>query len=162
MLLRWLDVQGGRGSRAVRTGGSGVLRGVRVINLQHDALFWFQVDSARPATDMAPLGPTVPATPCAKRERAELDRPVPAPSLPSWVVSAVKQEAPGDQDIGAGADAVRRHAAVMDAALARAKEWYAQRHAAWAGVRPGEAHLASATLDASDGCVEPVSKRRRL
>ena len=41
-------MQGEHGSLAVRTEGSGALRGVRVINLIRGTLFWFKVDSAVP------------------------------------------------------------------------------------------------------------------
>jgi hypothetical protein len=41
--------QGAQGSVAVKTEGSGGLRGVRIINLLRDTLFWFQVDSGMPA-----------------------------------------------------------------------------------------------------------------
>lgn len=44
------SLQGEHGSLAVRTEGSGALRGVRVINLLRGTLFWFKVDSAVPAT----------------------------------------------------------------------------------------------------------------
>ncbi len=42
--------QGQHGSLAVRTEGSGALRGVRIINLFRGTLFWFKVDSAVSAT----------------------------------------------------------------------------------------------------------------
>ena len=41
-------VQGGRGSSACRAEGTGELRDVRIINLHHDTLFWFKVDSKVP------------------------------------------------------------------------------------------------------------------
>ena len=41
-------MQGGQGSLAVRTEGSGALGAVRVINLLRGTVFWFRVDSAVP------------------------------------------------------------------------------------------------------------------
>ncbi|EIE26770.1 hypothetical protein COCSUDRAFT_59281 [Coccomyxa subellipsoidea C-169] len=43
-------IRGQHGSLAVRTEGSGALRGVRIINLFRGTLFWFKVDSAVSAT----------------------------------------------------------------------------------------------------------------
>jgi hypothetical protein len=45
--------QGGQGSLAVRTEGSGALGSVRVINLFRGAVFWFRVDSAVPGLPAA-------------------------------------------------------------------------------------------------------------
>ncbi|CAK0735569.1 hypothetical protein CVIRNUC_000602 [Coccomyxa viridis] len=41
-------IRGGRGSSACRAEGTGELRDVRIINLHHDTLFWFRVDSEVP------------------------------------------------------------------------------------------------------------------
>ena len=41
-------MQGGQGSLAVRTEGSGALVCVRLIHLLRGTLFWFKVDSAQP------------------------------------------------------------------------------------------------------------------
>ena len=47
--------QGGQGSLAVRTEGSGALDAVRVINLLRGTVFWFRVDSAVPGLPAAVL-----------------------------------------------------------------------------------------------------------
>ena len=52
-------MQGGLGSLAVRTLGSGALRGVRIINLLRGTLFWFKVDSAVPAANPIKQEPAV-------------------------------------------------------------------------------------------------------
>jgi len=46
--MQFCSTQGGRGSLAVRTEGTGALKAVRIINLLRDTLFWFEVDAANP------------------------------------------------------------------------------------------------------------------
>ncbi len=53
---------------AVRTEGSGALRGVRIINLLRDTLFWFKVDSAIPATASVKQEPVLSSQPAIKQE----------------------------------------------------------------------------------------------
>lgn len=83
-------IRGGLGSLAVRTLGSGALRGVRIINLLRGTLFWFKVDSAVPAADPVKQEAAVSSMPgqhTTKQEVYASDVAARQPLQPSWAKS---------------------------------------------------------------------------
>lgn len=127
-------LQGGRGSTAVSTCGSGQLRDVRLINLVHDTLFWFEIDSAYPGPSftaaMRPQWATVldcMAKTQAAQQLLDSHAASPLPIATTWVkkpdTSTGRQQQQQQESSASAAD----KAGQEDVGIAlRAKAWAAR------------------------------------
>ncbi|KAK9818818.1 hypothetical protein WJX74_005476 [Apatococcus lobatus] len=107
-------IRGAQGTRAVRCCGSGTLQGVRTIHLSRDTLFWFQVDSAIPGTQLQSHWPPV-----------KPHRLISSPHQPpSRLHSSPFAQKPGVDEGGTGGDKKGEWGSLDE----KAESWRTSRH----------------------------------